>query len=123
MRLPFFRQKNEYEKNSKTYIQNKFRFLIDRGYKMQYYFRNGEEEFCYSDDNLIVTVFNEPGYIDVATYEKASFPFGRSANIRKILPDEIDEDIKTLSPMQKIDYFADLVFKNIETLEKYYNRN
>ena len=57
-----FRKRNPFEKNSKKYIEDRFAFLIDRGYECEYFNRGGEEEFVFAKGTAQIEVysFNTP---------------------------------------------------------------
>lgn len=114
------RKQNEYERNSKEYIKGKFEFLIDRGYRFKYYHKNGEELFRYSTDVRAIEIINEPNYIDVIVRYGNEFPYDHEHNIREIISSEISNDIKMLAPIQIIDYFAMIVSKNIDKIERFH---
>ena len=118
----FFQRK---PKNEKGYIKQKFHFLIDRGYKLKYYHRNGEELFSYSSKTCNIEIFNEPEYFDVIINYGDGFPYDYGHNIREILPSKIntnitDKKIKLFAPVETIDYFAMIVSQNIEEIENFH---
>lgn len=115
-----FKRQNEYDKNSKKYIEQKFYYLIERGYTLKYFFRNGEELFSYSTDKCTIDIFNEPDYIDVCVRYGDPFPYEYEHNIREILSPEIDNDIKLLAPIQVIDYFSMVILQNIDKIEEFH---
>ena len=118
----FFQRK---PKNEKRYIKQKFHFLIDRGYKLKYYYRNGEELFSYSSKACNIEIINEPECFDVIINYGHGFPYDYSHNIRKVLPSKInteiaDKKIKLFAPVSTIDYFATIVSQNIEEIEHFH---
>ncbi len=121
-----FKKKNEYEKNSKKYIENKFRFLLDKGYRYKYFFKNGEESFCFEKDNHLIDIehIGYPFGLNIVVYSRA-FSVGKIScdknvlewkNINEVL--DIDkEKFKNLSPIQVIDDYAEIIENHFDEIE------
>ena len=60
-----FRKRNPFEKNSKKYIEDRFAFLIDRGYECEYFNRGGEEEFVFAKEHTNLHKFSFEGLKDL----------------------------------------------------------
>ena len=122
-----FRKRKDYIKNSKKYIEEKFKFLCENGYKYHYFFCNGEETFSFCNDVVAFGIFHDiyPFAFDVVLRDGAvSFDDifnGREKIKRKNVNEILDvnkEYIKSLSPIETVDYYAELVANNINILEK-----
>ena len=122
-----FRKRKDYIKNSKKYIEEKFNFLCENGYKHHYFFCNGEETFSFCNDVVAFEIYHViyPFAFDIVLRDGAvSFDDifkGRKKikikNVNEIL-DVNKEYIKSLSPIETVDYYAELVTNNINILEK-----
>lgn len=123
-----FRKRKDYIKNSKKYIEEKFNFLCENGYKNHYFFCNGEETFSFSNDVVAFEIYHViyPFAFDIVLRDGAvSFDeiFDGRAKLKRKNVNEILsinwEDIKsTLSPIEIVDYYAELVANNLNILEK-----
>ena len=117
-----FRKRNPFEKNSKKYIEDRFAFLIDRGYVCNYYNRGGEEEFIFLMGTAQIEVYSfntpfSPFAFEVVISDNG-FESDKRKNINAFLVVNV-EDVKSLSPMETVDYYAEIVKSNIEKIEKY----
>lgn len=122
-----FRKRNKYEKNTKKYIEEKFNFLFEDGYKYHYFFCNGEETFSFRNDTVLLEIYHDiyPFAFDIVVCDGAiSFDDvfeGRAKIKRKNINEILDvnkEYIKLLSPIETVDYYAVLVANNTNKLEK-----
>ena len=122
-----FRKRKDYIKNSKKYIEEKFNFLCENGYKHHYFFCNGEETFSFCNDVVAFEIYHViyPFAFDIVLRDGAvSFDdiFKGREKIKRKYVNEIlginKEYIKSLSPIEIVDYYAELVTNNINILEK-----
>ena len=122
-----FRKRKDYIKNSKKYIEEKFNFLCENGYKHHYFFCNGEETFSFCNDVVAFEIYHViyPFAFDIVLRDGAvSFDdiFKGREKIKRKNVNEIlginKEYIKSLSPIEIVDYYAELVTNNINILEK-----
>ena len=122
-----FRKRQDYIKNSKKYIEEKFNFLCENGYKHHYFFCNGEETFSFCNDVVAFEIYHViyPFAFDIVLRDGAvSFDdiFKGREKIKRKNVNEIlginKEYIKSLSPIEIVDYYAELVTNNINILEK-----
>ena len=116
-----FRKRNSFEKNSKKYIEDRFAFLIDRGYECEYFNRGGEEEFIFVKETAQIEVYSfntpfSPFAFEVVISDNG-FESEKRKNINALLGINI-EDVKTFSPMETVDYYAEMVKNNIDKIEK-----
>ena len=116
-----FRKRNLFEKNSKKYIEDKFAFLIERGYECKYHNRGGEEEFVFSKGTAQIEVYSfntpfSPFAFEVVISDNG-FESDKRKNINAFLGVNV-EDVKLLSPIETVDYYAEIVKSNIEKIEK-----
>ncbi len=119
--MRFFKKQNLFEKNARKYIDDKFTFLIERGYRCDYLSRNGEEEFVFIRRTVHIELYkvNWPFGFDVVISD-GNYWGEKRKNIIEILNINID-DVKLLSPIETVDYYAEIVKSNIERIEKYIN--
>ena len=116
-----FRKRNSFEKNSKKYIEDRFVFLIDRGYKCEYFNRGGEEEFIFVKGTAQIEVYSfntpfSPFAFEVVISDNG-FESDKRKNINAFLGVKV-EDVKSLSPMEIVNYYAEIIKNNIEKIEK-----
>lgn len=116
-----FRKRNPFEKNSKKYIEDKFAFLIERGYECKYHNRGGEEEFVFANGTAQIEVYSfntpfSPFAFEVVISDNG-FESDKRTNINAFLGVNV-EDVKSLSPMETVDFYAEIVKSNIEKIEK-----
>ena len=117
-----FRKRNSFEKNSKKYIEDRFAFLIDRGYECEYFNRGGEEEFVFAKGTAQIEVYNfntpfSPFAFEVVISDNG-FESDKRKNINAFLVVNV-EDVKSLSPMETVDYYAEIVKSNIVKIEEF----
>ncbi len=116
-----FRKRNPFEKDSKKYIEDKFGFLIDRGYKCKHYNRGGEEEFIFVKGTAQIEVYSFNTPISPFAFEVVisdnGFESDKRKNINAFLGVNV-EDIKSLFPIETVDYYAEMVKNNIDKIEK-----
>lgn len=115
----FFRKRpqNLWERNPKAYVEEKFRFLTENGYVLDYYFKNGEEEYVFRKDSCHIDVLHEYRCVDVVVRCGESYPYNFACNIRKLVSDPVDKQIRKMKAMERIDYFASLVECNLKHIE------
>ena len=116
-----FRKRNPFEKDSKKYIEDKFAFLIGREYECKYYNRSGEEEFIFVKGTAQIEVYSfntsfSPFAFEVVISDNG-FESDKRKNINAFLGIGV-EDIKSLSPIETVDYYAEMVKNNIDKIEK-----
>ena len=116
-----FKKRNSFEKNSKKYVKNKFTFLLERGYKCEYYNRGGEEEFIFVKGRAQIEVYNfntpfAPFSFEIVVSDNG-FKSDKRININAFLAINV-EDLKSLSPIEIVDYYAEIVKSNVERIEK-----
>ena len=116
-----FRKQNPFEKNSKKYIEEKFKFLIEREYECKYLNRGGEEEFIFvkGTGQIEVYSFNTPfsPFAFEVVISDNGFESDKRKNINAFLGVNV-EDVKSLSPMETVNYYAEIIKNNIEKIEK-----
>lgn len=116
-----FRKQNPFEKNSKKYIEEKFKFLIEREYECKYLNRGGEEEFIFVKGTAQIEVYSfntpfSPFAFEVVISDNG-FESDKRKNINAFLGVNV-EDVKSLSPMETVNYYAEIIKNNIEKIEK-----
>ena len=116
-----FRKRNPFDKNSKKYIKEKFAFLIERDYKCEYYNRGGEEEFIFVKGTAQIEVYSfntpfSPFAFEIVISDNG-FESDKRTNINALLEVNV-EDIKSLSPIETVDYYTETVKNNINKIEK-----
>ena len=117
-----FRKRNPFEKNSKKYIEDRFAFLIDRGYECEYFNRGGEEEFIFVKGAAQIEVYSfntpfSPFAFEVVISDNG-FESEKRKNINAFLGVNV-EDVKSLSPIETVDYYAEIVKSNIVKIEEF----
>ena len=102
------------------------RFLLDKGYRYKYFFKNGEESFCFEKDNHLIDIehIGYPFGLNIVVYSRA-FSVGKIScdknvlewkNINEVL--DIDkEKFKNLSPIQVIDDYAEIIENHFDEIE------
>ena len=116
-----FKKRNSFEKNSKKYIEDRFAFLLDRGYECEYFNRGGEEEFIFVKGTAHIEVYSfntsfSPFAFEVVISDNG-FESDKRKNINAFIVVNV-EDVKSLSPMETVDYYAEMVKNNIDKIEK-----
>ena len=113
-----FRKRNLFEKDSKKYIEDKFSFLIERGYKCEYFRRGGEEEFIFVKGTAQIEVYNDS---IIFAFDIVISDDGYRSDKRKNIIDFLSLDtkqIKSLSPIETVDFYAETVKNNIDKIEE-----
>lgn len=120
--MSLFKKRNPFQKDSKKYVEDKFPFLIERGYVCKYYNRGGEEEFIFIKGTAQIEVysFNTPfsPFAFEIVIANDSFESNNRKNINDFLAIAI-EDMKTLSPIETVDYYAETVMNNMDKIEEW----
>ena len=116
-----FKKRNSAGKNLKKLIENKFNFLLEREYECQYFNRGGEEEFIFVKGVAQIEVYSfntafSPFAFEVVISDKG-FKGDNRINLNNFLSINV-EDIKKLSPIETVDYYAKIIKDNIEKIEK-----
>lgn len=111
-------KRDAFKKDAKKYVQEKFNFLIEKGYEYSYFFCNCETSFGFLKNNININVYYDvyptEEVVDLVIYKGKDYNNGK--NIREII--SFDENyFKNLSSKQKIDFFAELLEVNIEKIE------
>lgn len=110
-----FKKKNSFEENPQKYIKEKFNFLIEEGYKYNYYSANGNESFCFEKKHTIIDISKSfhPCEINIFIYKDSLFSRGKS--ITDIL--KLDQNyIKSLSPIESIDFLSKTIQENLNKI-------
>ena len=120
-KMCLFKKRNSFEKNSKKYIENRFAFLIERGYECKYLNRGGEEEFIFVKGTAHIEVYSfntpfSPFAFEIVISDNG-FESDKRKNINAFIGVNV-EDVKSFSPMETVDYYAEIVKSNIEKIEK-----
>ena len=107
-----FRKRNPFEKNSKKYIDDRFIFLIERGYVSKYYNRGGEEEFIFVKGTAQIEVYSFNTHFSPFAFEVVisdnGFESDKRKNINAFLGVNV-EYVKSLSPIETVDYYAEFI--------------
>lgn len=105
---------DEFERNHKKYVQKCFKFMLDKGYKLNEFSCNGEEAFTIKKDDNGIVLYIEDKNVDLTIITKDNL----EVNIRTIITSGqlsfLDDPI---SIMQKVQELAKLVDSNFEKLE------
>ena len=97
----------------RTYIENRFQFLVDSGYKYVFYQKNWESEFIYTLQECCVEVYLT-GYTFDCVIQTKDFP--RSNITQNPLVDSFfKEQYFKASNIQRIDMAVNLLYENAET--------
>lgn len=97
----------------REYIENKFQFLVDSGYKYEFYQKNWESEFIYTLQECRVEVYLT-GYAFDCVIQTKDFP--RSNITQNPLVDSFfKEQYFKASNIQRIDMAVNLLYENAET--------
>lgn len=116
-----FKKSNPFEKASKKYIEDKFAFLIGRGFTCKYYNRGGEEEFVFVKGTAQIEVYCFNTLFSPFAFEVVISDNGFASDNRKNINDFLAihvEKIKTFSPIETVDYYAETIKNNIDKIEK-----
>ncbi len=97
----------------RVYIENRFQFLVDSGYKYQFYQKNWEREFVYTLQECCVEVYLTGSAFDCVIRTK---DFSRSNITQNPLVDSFFKErfIKATN-IQRIDMVVTLLYQNAET--------
>ena len=104
------------EKDPRRYIGERFRFLQERGYRLQYWFKNGEYDFYYDAPRSEVYVFYD-GRGEVACTIACGDP-RRTRKFASFLDEALRAYYERLSPQDKIDFLAGKTKEILEELAK-----
>ena len=97
----------------RSYIENRFQFLVDSGYKYQFYQKNWEREFIYTLRDCCVEVYLDGRVFDCVIQTKE---FPRSNITENPLVDSFfKERFFKLTNVQRIDMAVTLLYDNAET--------
>ena len=119
--MSLFRKRTLFEKDSKKYIEDKFSFLIERGYECKYYNRGGEQEFIFVKGTAQIEVYSNNFPFARFGFDVVISDNGYRSEKRKnvIVFFGIDaKQIKTLSPIETVNFYAKMVKKNIDKIEE-----
>ena len=126
-----FRKRKDYIKNSKKYIDKKFNFVSENGYEYDYFFCNGEETFSFCNNVVAFEIYHDiyPFAFDIVLRDGAvsfeetfdGWDKVKRKNVNEILSINWEDIKSTLSPIEIVDYYAELVANNINILEKAFN--
>ena len=121
-----FRKRNPFEKNSKKHIEDRFTFLIERGYVCKYYNRGGEEEFVFAKGTAQIEVYSFNTPFSPFAFEVVISDNGFESNNRKNINAFLGinvQNTKSLSPIEIVDFYAKVIKNNIDKIEKtYFNK-
>lgn len=118
-----FRSRDEFQRNRKEYVKNKFGFLIGRGYRYEFFSRNGEYAFSFTKRNLRITIFYDsyPEMASAAVYYDTTGSAWKGVNLAELVAG-LDGALMGLSGKGKIDLLAGETEKRLEEIEKEYLR-
>ena len=96
----------------KTYIENRFQFLVDSGYKYEYYQKYFEREFIYTLNNCRVEVFLN-GYEFECVIQTKDFT---RANITQnpLVDSYFKERFFRAINLERIDMVVNLIYENAD---------
>ena len=96
----------------KAYIENRLQFLVDSGYKYQFYQKNWESEFIYTLQECCVEVFLD-GYVFDCVIQTKDFP--RSNITQNPLVDSyFKERFFRARNLERIDMVVNLLHENAD---------
>ncbi len=104
------------EKDPRRYIEERFYYLQERGYRLRYSFKNGENEFFYDNSRSKVYVFYA-GRGEVACTIACGDP-RRTREFAAFLDEALRAYYERLSPQDKIDFLAGKTKEILEELAK-----
>ena len=95
----------------KEYIENRFQFLVDSGYKYEFYQKNWEREFVYTLQECCVEV-----YLDAFDCVIQTKDFPRS-NITQnpLVGENFKERFFKAINLERIDMIVNLLYENADT--------
>lgn len=115
---PFHRRRmTALEKDPRRYIGERFRFLQERGYRLQYWFKNGENEFFYDNSRSEIFVFYDDRGEVACTIAFGDDP-RRTRKFAAFLDEALRAYYEHLSPQDKIDFLAGKTKEILEELAK-----
>ena len=96
----------------RTYIENRFQFLVDSGYKYVFYQKNWEREFVYTLQECRVEVYLD-GYVFDCIIQTKDFT---RANITQnpLVGEYFKEQYFKASNIQRIDMVVNLLHENAD---------
>ena len=96
----------------KAYIESRFQFLIDSGYKYKYYQKYSEREFIYTLNDCRVEVFLD-GYMFDCVIQTKDFP---RANITQnpLVDSYFKERFFGAINLERIDMVVNLLYENTD---------
>ena len=96
----------------RAYIENRFQFLVDSGYKYEYYQKYSEREFIYTLNDCRVEVFLD-GYVFDCVIQTNEFP--RSNITQNPLVDSyFQERFFRAINLERIDMVVNLLYENAD---------
>ena len=96
----------------RSYIENRFQFLVDSGYKYKYYQKYSEREFIYTLNDCRVEVFLD-GYVFDCVIQTKEFP--RSNITQNPLVDSyFQERFFRAINLERIDMVVNLLYENAD---------
>ena len=96
----------------RAYIENRFQFLVDSGYKYEYYQKNWEREFIYTLQECCVEVYLNGYAFDCVIQTKN---FSRANITQNPLVDlYFEERYFRVTILERIDMVVDLLYKNAD---------
>ena len=87
----------------------------------KYYNRGGEEEFIFVKGTAQIEVYSFNTHFSPFAFEVVISDIGFESDKRKNINGFLGigvEDIKSLSPIKTVDYYAEMVKNNIDKIEK-----
>ena len=96
-----------------SYIENRFQFLVNSGYKYKFYQKNWEREFVYSLQECCVEVYFD-GYAFDCVIQTKDFP---RSNITQnpLVGENFNERFFRATNIQRIDMVVNLLYENAKT--------
>ena len=96
----------------RTYIEYRFQFLVDSGYKYEYYQKNSEREFFYTLNDCCVEVFLD-GYVFDCVIQTKDFT---RANITQnpLVDSYFQERFFRAINLERIDMVVNLLYENAD---------
>ena len=96
----------------RAYVENRFQFLVDNGYKYEYYSKYAEREFIYSLKNCRVEVFLDGYMFDCVIQTKDC----QRANITKnpLITKEFQDKFLVASNQERINMTVNLIQEHSE---------
>ena len=96
-----------------SYIENRFQFLVNSGYKYKFYQKNWEREFVYTLQECCVEVYLD-GYAFDCVIQTKDFP---RSNITQnpLVGENFNERFFRATNIQRIDMVVNLLYENAKT--------